>query len=196
MKDGISSLTIQIPSSIRERARKVAKRLHTSTTHLVCMALEEKFEAVEKKWRDSEALIREEKRAELEARKERRQLRRMGDAPVSQLTPVSAPTTTEDEPPEQKDTALDKIYEHHAKRIFEVLSSPVEKRLRVGEALSAVRRERPLTYPSDKEVLTTIEQIIIQLRTKTPPPPTVKEDIGRTINPNQIPTFGDTDDNE
>jgi hypothetical protein len=199
-------LTIYFPIDLRERARKVAKRLRSTTADLVRQGLDEVLVRHEEKFRI------EEERKHIDKQKMRgRVLRPLGERGDDPLAPQKLDYESETE--ESLDLS-EVIYAQQAARLLDVLGAPSELRLRKLEAISAVRKHSPLTCPeSDTEIVKILEKHLRKLQSlpkeeakeekkeqeqETPIFDTfeklgrvIDDKVGRAINPERIRTRGD-----
>jgi len=167
----------------RERLWRVARAYGTSATAIVRTAITERVEYLEAK------LVAEEERhrREVEDRREFRMGKKLkGLEPLGR--PVSKNSKADEKPAAlPNDERLTALYAEHAKRIFEVLHDPVEKRLRTREALAAIRKRAPLTHPDEATMLVALEELITRLR--------VDAEIV-VVDPKKVRTGGDVGDSE
>lgn len=179
-RDGVS-LRVVLPAGLHKRAGRVAKRHVSSISELLRQGLVDRVEFLEAKERAEIERRHKEKQSD---RVERR-LKALGERPIEKKT-ISSETTTR-----TTDDPLVKIYSEHARLILG--AEGYERRLRVHEALKAVRAQCPLTYPSDGEILALLEQSMreqraeMDLNTETSPESVM---VNRVINPENVKTFG------
>jgi hypothetical protein len=204
--DAVAALTLYLPASLRERARVIVKKLRTSTNQLARDAITEKVEFYEAKFRKEKQDREQEEAAKRDERKTRRML---NNAPK----PPAPPSETKPDVVEEK-TKLDLIYEQTAAKILRVIDKPTEKRLLALEAIGAIKKEAPLTHPSDAVIIARLEQEVLALQraaSKTEAIIPAEEPVkplhpasaltriidaltGRTIDTSKIKSFGDIDD--
>jgi hypothetical protein len=182
-------LSVFLTRNLRERARRVAKMFKTTTAALAREGLADKVEYLETK------LLIEEERARAE--KEKQTEHNTGRAPrtfgTSLLKPVIgslAPAALGVEPTKTKNL-IDLAYEQHARRVLAALDDPTEKRLRIAEVMATIKREAPLTHPSDREILENLERVVIELRSESTPQRREETEIVQTIDPSRVKTLGD-----
>lgn len=147
--DDVALLTVSFAASLRERARVIAKRKRTSTAQLIRDGLEEKVSYFE-------AQIRAEERqcaAEKADRRAARGLRKLRGLNGQKPTPANGAVL-----PSVEEDPLSALYEHHAQRVLDATEGTTEHRLRLAEALAAIKRRAPLTCPSDAEILRILQK--------------------------------------
>lgn len=212
MSENVAALTCYMPTELRERARRVAKKLRTSTVQILRDGLVERLDMLEAKMREQ----KDRDRADKEETRTMRTMRKLGE----KLPPLASPPPPA--PPSGSSEALGApaevdrfaaIYEQHGRKIFEALDSPLEKHARTMEAVAAVKRAAPLTCPSDYRILEALERVVLRLREEAPAKkPTLSllqpkkpqldrtfdELVGRIIDPTRVRTRGSAppDDNE
>lgn len=148
-------LSVELPVALRERARRISKSLRTSTNQIIREALREKIEFYEAKMiADSER-----ERDEKDAKRLARRMQQSPLAPAAATAPVVESVSNTSEP-----DRLAPIYVEHARKILEVIGSPLERRVRVEEAKKAIERAAPLTRPSDAHIEVMLEREILKLR--------------------------------
>ncbi len=160
--DNTATVVVSLPGDLRERARKIAKKHRTSTAQLVRDGLAAHVALIEARDRAEEQL----RRAEREGKRGLHRLRRLGESPLAPtaLRPIDAPPEREVE-----DDPAAPIYAQHAALVLAALDGKsLEKRLRVQEAVAAVKRMNPLTHPSDREILARLEREVHRLRGEVP----------------------------
>jgi len=161
-------LNVNLSVELRERARRIAKQRKTSTNQLIRDGLEKHLDELEARQ------IAEEKRRteEKEARRpiSGRVFGRLGESPLGPKRPTVAPEP--EQKPEITINPLEETYRYHATLIAAAIESggdPREKRLRVAEAVMAIKHLAPLTHPPDNAIVVELERRVIELR-GTPPP--------------------------
>lgn len=152
-----------IASDLRNRLRKTAKRIHRSSSEVARDAIEAHLEMLEAKFRIEEAHKEEEKKKKKSlTRPTLKTLKRLGE------NPVIRPKLNVDEKDVEEDEAqdrLNRVYGYHAARLLDVgESDPVEKRIRLREAIEAIHREAPLTFPQDDEIIRILEKFMLMIR--------------------------------
>jgi len=176
-------INIALPADLRNRVRSIAKKKRTTTAQIVRDALAEKVEYLEAK-----------ERAEDDRRRKERTERAQGPRGIgrSALAPLpprvearEAAPTADIHPDEQA------LYETHAARVFEAFDQPLEKRMRVREAIAAVKRQSPLTHPGDDAILARLTAAVAELQSMQS---YVQEQ--RAIDTSKIRTFGEVADDE
>lgn len=179
-----SVLVVHMPSELRDRLRRVSRRLRLSASHIARDALTEKAEYYEAKERaDKERRRRDPNERGIRGLNERQPL----DRPI-------AKTNTDGDP-------LHALYMTHAKRLFEVIDDPAavqEKRIRLNDAITAIKRQCPLTYPSDGEIMAYLERLIVEMRVEadeeqsaSTPDAKEQEFTRRSIDLSKVKTFGE-----
>ena len=155
-------------------------------------------EAVTTRLEMSEARQRQE-REEKKAKERPNTFRTIGESKLAPaaLTPLSDALSEPIAP--AADVLPKDLYREHAKRIAAALDRPREMRLRLDEAVVAIKKQWPLTHPSDEEIVERLEKLVAAIVEKTKPP-TPKDDVlvGKTLT-GAIKTYGYTpagDDNE
>jgi hypothetical protein len=78
------------------------------------------------------------------------------ESQIAAQTVVAAPAAPAD--------PLADVYEHHAQRVFEALADPIEKRVRIEEALAAIQEEYPIIAPLDDVIRTKLQDVVQRLR--------------------------------
>lgn len=196
MSNEIVVTTVSLPKDLHARARAIAKRNRTTTVHLIRESLTEKIEYLEAKRRvEEERIIAERQRAAFSTHVRGRPPR----LPLAPEPPPPLKSEIVDENVEnlEAEARTAHVYETQAKLILETLEgSPLERRLRVAEAVAAVKRERPLTHPPDDEILQTLEREVLHLRRNTEKTKlaTANNNSFQIIDPNRVHSRGDVDD--
>lgn len=178
--------TVDLPLYLHAKAKRTATRERTSVAQLIRDGLKDRIEQLDAKFDAEERTRREDREAKRPQGRTLKSLGTLGDRPVSPRSVI------ETEP----DDRLAKIYEEHAKRIAEVISNPQARRQRIADALEAVKREAPLTHPSDETILSSIERAVIRLAREAPPsePTRIEDDMaGREIDPSRVRAAGDVE---
>ena len=166
-----------IPIKDHRRAKFAAKRLRVPLATLARDGLSLRLAEIEKKFRLEEELENANKQAK------GRTLGTLGGLGESRLAPSPLKPYGEQKTETLEDTRLDIIYRHHAALVNAALANPIEKRLRIAEALVAVRNETPITEPPASEILATLEHHVLALRGKTTTVPTVRPSLLTTPSP-------------
>lgn len=168
-------LSITLPVDLRKRAHVIAKSKRTSTAQLIRDALSEKLDAIEAKQREDDARARREK----DERRSDRRLRSLEERVSSNSLAPAAPAPLDEARSISPGSSDDVLYDEHAKKIFETLAANnhLEKRVRISEAINAVKNKYPLTHPRDEEIMVRLEQRILKLQADQPaaPPAIVRE---------------------
>lgn len=219
---GIAKFSVEIPMHLHDRACAVKRRLRMPLVQIIREALDARVEQYETKFRIED----ERARMERDTKRGGRRLRALGEDPRP-LAPA-APTPLEERlaarelrddadgeesaPVAPTEDALDALYAEHGARIAEVVDQPLptEKRVRIAEALTAIKRYSPLTHPADTVILARLERVVVEVRERAPksvgvidaadttPPPSASarffdDLVGATINTTKVRTFGDVD---
>lgn len=197
MNENIAILTVTMPDELRKRTRAVAKKLGITSTQLARDAITERLDMIEAKQRAAEERARTERetaRAEREQRRRLRTLRNIGENQPTSISPIAANETAATT---EKDD-LDPLYERHARLVLAAIDQPIEKRLREAETISAIKKQCPLTYPPDIEILTRLDRAVMKLMSEKPKKrarddaaPGEAESDARAIDPSKAQTFGD-----
>lgn len=153
-------LTVLLPIVLYQRVKSTAKQtIHRSITQFVKTALLEKVEFYETKLRAEEEQRKADKKARTLKDRVDRTERGFG---TSDLAPKPVLSSSVSETQNQEREV--ETYRFHAQRIFEALNNPLEKRVRITEAVSAIKQREPLLHPSDQAILTRLQSIIIAIR--------------------------------
>jgi predicted DNA-binding protein len=178
---------IHISTELRERTKTVARRLSRTITDIIREATEEKVTALEEKF----AAV-DEKKAEQEGRKQRPLPRYT----IGNLAPVPgtsandlAPTIDGFTALPPKDDSLAAIYSKFAKAIAIAAdqNNNDEVKYRAQACIAAVKKEHPLTFPPDTEILENLEIHVRRLRAAGLVPPTKTLDsFVSAVNPSSI----------
>lgn len=199
--NGTILTTVHIPLDLHDRAKRVAKRMYSSVGQLIRDGLLEKVDFFEAKFHAEEERARAQKEA-----KKNRSLRSLSSKLPAPADPAAESETLGDGNGNLADVdgGLNAIYELHAKRILEVINGDArEKRLRVIEAVAAVKKYSPLTHPQDMEIVANFEKAVAQMQREraeeanataeeTPRVSRVIDRlVGREINPKKTKSFGD-----
>lgn len=193
---------VDLPISLHERAFAVGKRIRSTVSSLIRDSLSEKIEYLEAKHRADEDRAVREKEAKQLAQQNRRSLKSLDEkrlADAASLFPRALPKFGE---PAEDEVAVEDpteaLYQKHAARIVEVVddASPTEKRMRIAEAVHAIKYAAPLTGPGEAEIVKRLQAIVVSLRDKKPAPAqsatrVVDDKVGREIDTSSVRTFGD-----
>lgn len=189
--------TIVIPTALRRRMQTITDRYRVSASQLSREAITERIEYFEKKMRIEDALKTEKKALKL---------RKLSNGP---LAPSEKEEIVTEKEVEEANDRLSRVYHIQAQRII-AAATPYERRLRIAEAASTIRREFPLTCPrEDQEILTILETYVKKLRPKpeeeAPPPAAASgllrmmdDQVGKQLDllKAKAKTFGDIDKGE
>ena len=165
-------VAIPVPPIIHRRFKLAAKRLGDSMAHAARDAILEKLDQLEKK-------IAEDGKSSPKERAARHTLGGVGSStlgPTTPSTPVDSdiaeaeakqPIATDREP-ETDDELLADLYGEHALRLFPVLGSDhvIERRIRLTEAVAAIRDAFPFVAPTDEQIVKTLQTHVLRLRAK------------------------------
>lgn len=130
----------RVSPALYERTKKAAAYFHRTITQIAQDAVDEKVTKLEEKMRSEQEVARR--------------------APSKRTRQNDAPTSQEAAPPVDLLAAL---YARHARRILEVIDIPSERQIRVDDAIAAVKHLRPLTHPSEQEILLKLEAAIREI---------------------------------
>ena len=161
LKERAVAVLVYVQPDIHRRAKAITQRFQTSLAYLIRHSLTEKIDAVEEKLRNDEKLRRQDI-------SDARRMRGIGERPINK--PAKLPKVMYRPPtPKPKDAPVtEQIYLKHAAEILENLDSPTEKRIRVVQAISDVKKQFPLTHPSDDQILLNLEKAIVEIRAGLP----------------------------
>ena len=180
------------------------KRLHTARSQFIRDAILERVESLEQKFKREEEdkwLARTRKRAV-----------RLGSIGAQALgvsfsegafatrlaaTMPSLPDLAENAADAAAETELKAnlaaVYTLHGREILAAGSDEVEVRRRVLRAVESVKRHCPLTHPGDKEILISLEKVIVALRRAQPRSPTFRsydDLVGAVVDVTKVKTSG------
>lgn len=180
--DDCASLTVQMPKSLRERARRVAKRLRATTGQLIREGLDARLDHYEAKFHEEDAAI---ELAKITKREERERRRRVGEplAPLPRLDGFGLRAGAADA--EDKFAA---IYAKHAPLILAAPAGAV-RRLAVVETIEDVKRAAPLLHPSDGEIIAALDRACAALRVAEKDKPQADAPVA-VVDPKRIKTYG------
>lgn len=178
-------ISVEVPDRLWKRAERLKKELGMTFRQMVTDALTERVDYLETKLRYDEEQEAKREREKLELRAKRREVRsleKLGDRVVPSLRPVNGPRPIDeiDEPKEV--VAVDPliaVYREQGVRLAEVMSgqnNPLERRVRVMEAVEAVKKAAPLTHPSDESILRRLEAEVVGLLKSKPSQPVSVDD--------------------
>jgi hypothetical protein len=185
LKSGLHTTTIQFPTTLHDRARLVGKRFGKKVSEIIRDGLNEQVEILEARWIELE----NKKRRKTDTAQENRLAQRITS---SELAPKPLRSLGGDSAPVD-DNKVETICNKHAKGIAEKLHMPMEKRLLTQTAIADVKREMPLTHPSDAEIIVILEKAVVRVRATMKEeevaelPPVVEE----VINTSKIRSLGD-----
>lgn len=202
---------VNLPGDIRAETKKMAKQMHTTVRHFVYEAVKAHLE-----FHKARILEEENRRRTPDDLTRGRVLETIG----RKITPAAKQEILQD----TAQSELEKLYAEQAKLVAQALHIPTEKRLRLAEAVAAVRRRFPLTHPKEPDIIAGIEKYIVELAEKKgeqvtvpptslfavppgmpfPPPPRMPavervadELVGKTIDVSKLRSFKVNDsDNE
>jgi hypothetical protein len=137
-------LVIYLSPDLKIRMRESAKRERRTLSELGRDAIEEKVEYLEAKQR----MVKERQQQEQEAKKERRKVK---------ATIPKAVVANEND-------ALDAIYKEGAKEVLAVIEHTTRRRIAILAVMEKVKKETPLSHPSDEEILKRLEREIVRIR--------------------------------
>lgn len=197
-------LQVDIPAELHHRTKVVEKRLHTSRSQFIRDAIFERVETLEQKFK------REEEDKWL-ARSRHRSVR-LGTVGAKALgisfsessfatrlaaTSPSLPDLAETAADARADVELKAdlaaVYTLHAREILAAGSDEVEVRRRVLRAVESVKRHCPLTHPGDKEILISLEKVVVALHRAQPQASTLRsydDLVGAVVDVTKVKTSG------
>lgn len=160
--------------------------------------MREKVEYLEAKFNMEDEQARREKEEKKNERIERQARRESALAPTPLVVRAAEQAPKADDP-------LAPLYEKYARWIFEKADSPRESQLRLVTALAEIRKEAPLTHPSDVKMATAIQSLLVGMRATKEREAreqeatqqdanalrTVDSMTGKEINMTKLKTFGD-----
>lgn len=148
---GMCALTLMLPVRLHGRARLIAKRLGFTMTQLHRLALDEKVLQYEARFkREAE----EDRAARIAKRNHRPKLN------IPSVLPLQAGEV----PTDHETGGYDSLYNDLAKPFLDTtLDREAVKQLAI-DAVTRVKRECPITHPSDAEIIQRIERHINRLR--------------------------------
>lgn len=165
MAKDVATLSVHMPISLRERARRIAKQLRTNTNQLIRDGLEKHLDTLEEKRLAEEKRAAEDK--ELRRRINGRALPKLGESPLGPKKRVESAENeqAENPPPPVQVDPLDEVYDRHAVLIASAVRDGLllDKRLRVAEALMEIKRLAPLTHPPDSVIVSELERRVVAL---------------------------------
>ena len=162
-----ATIIFNVPVKEHRRTKFAAKKLQVPVAAIARDGLYLKLAEIDKKLRLEEELENADKQI-----KKHRGLGSLGGIGDSKLAPTPLKSYGEQQEAKKdadSDPRLEIIYRHHAALVHAALANPIEKRLRIAEALVAVRDETPITEPPESEILATLEHHVMALRAKTAP---------------------------
>ncbi len=168
-----SPTLVHLPFDLKERTRRIAKRLRSNISEIVRNGLRYQLEQHEARFRAEEEQLRREKQEKEDARTFQRRIVSLVDpADLAPKPEEIAPTNDEPLDDEEDKSALaDEAYRNEAEKIFAVLADPIERRIAAHTAVKTIREQRPLTAPSDDHViLRRLDKLIVKLQAKRPVP--------------------------
>ena len=168
-----------MPKWLHKQTKEMAFAFRTTASQIGRDAIAERVEYLRNRLR----LLKEEKR---EAAKkngaERTKLkagRVLGDSPLAPVRKSMAPDEFRPTPADIKEAReqgesdgdgdvdgvdvdeSEAIYQQNATRIAEVIDKPAERRVCIEEAIAAVKRQAPLTHPTDAEIRVRLEKLVL-----------------------------------
>lgn len=164
-----SVITVHLPPKLRERMRVLAKQFRKTTSDVVRDALIERMEYLEDKLQSQERFTR--------FGHEKRKSKTIPDTSEKDILEVDenslAPPALKNSTILTTNTYIDEdrfadVYTKHVPRILEASGNPVERRLRVAEAIAEIKRRAPMTSPSELELTKKIEEAVTAQKNKSP----------------------------
>ena len=163
---GAAVISVPIPPHVHRRLKSVARRIGSTLAHVCREAVVDKTDALEKKYPDPKQKQRDEPGS--------RTVSALGQSPLGP-SPAKAPGDV-DEPvtpepvvvatPAAPPDPLADIYLHHAQRLVECIEDITERRVRLEEALSAIRAECWLIEPEEDEMRRKLQDVVQRLRSE------------------------------
>ena len=151
-------LQVIVTGEFHARMKAVCRRERTAMTQLARTAIADRVEYLEAKHRAEDERAAAEREARRLGRKGFRRISNnpMGPGELDEPRPGVAVEAEE----------LPLVYAQQAARIFDGLAtgSPNEARLRLAEAIAAVRRYLPLTHPPDAKIAAILEGLVVRRR--------------------------------
>ena len=171
MQQAVSVISVPLTVATHKRLKTVVRLVGATIAHVARDAVIDKIETLEQKH----------KKHESEKTASTRTLRKLGESPLGPSIPKTPDdNTVEDDPietsaaatqypvplapPDPADELLADVYAHHAQRVFDVLTDPAEKRIRIEEAVTALRDEFPIIAPPDEEIRNKLQDVLQRLR--------------------------------
>ena len=151
-----------MPVELRERTRRVATKIRSSTAVIVREGLTERVEWYEAKFQAEEERRRQEKE---QAKKSKMQsLRPLGSLTAARLDNAVAASEPVEDP-------LRPLYIEYAQKLLPVIDLPLERRSLAQKAIAAIKKKSPLTHPLDGEILIALEREVLLLKATAPHEP-------------------------
>ena len=184
MRKNAAAITVLFPPEVLQRAKSLCKAFRISQGQMIREGLIYRIEELEQQQR-REMEFKEVKKAAKNSqplpRFEERTLgsSRLGPRPfITELRRGAEPDGPTGQDP------LDAIYKMLAQAMLDAGDDKTEIRRRAEAAVATIKRERPLTCPSDEEILTTLEKYVIKIRNEPSPSTTRTFDtlVDRVIN--------------
>lgn len=170
-------VTVGLSKPLHTRAKAVAQRQTTSISQLIRDALDEKLAYLEAKANMEEAKAKAEKEAKAAARQPRavKPIAPLGEGrttsllrPLEALRSTLAPTQT---PVAAGPDPLAQLYVKHAKHIAEAAAFPYERRMRLTEAISDIKKQLPVTHPNEDHMALVLDDMATKYAAKVASPP-------------------------
>lgn len=185
MKDDESMVNVIMPTALRERARKVGKILKISTTQMIRDALDERVRFLENKIAEDK-----ERAAEIKAPGKRS---KKGFEPLTPKfeTLTDTISTRKAVEPAAPPPAKEPDYSEYADHIYEAIAAghSMETRLRVAEAIAAIKRKNPLTHPPEHKITSELERLVLIRRENAKLRQVQTEEV--IIDTSKVKTLGD-----
>lgn len=175
----VTTITFQLNVALDRRLADYIYRNRGSKAEFIRRALEDRLDYCEAKERADEDRRKQSIEATKREREERRKLKphNIGSVVVNSDDYKS-------------------IYDEQAAKIVAVIDKPHERRLTILAAIEAVKKDAPLTHPSDEEIIKKLERAVVRVRISMPPEETSEKpaevpdvNVGKPIDTN-VPTFG------
>lgn len=204
----IAYMHVQFPADLVRRAKRVSKIFRCRMAQMVRDGLAVKVNELEDRHEQEKArdLAQREGFRNERAQHGLRDVRRLGDPSSFTRAPFAASSPAPMRAPVSIDTPsttatgylddMDSTYERLARDLLNAGENPEEIKRRAVSAVEAVKRERPLTHPSEAEILTKLEQNLLRVRGQMPKAPerTYDDLVGKIVDVGKVKTLGDTEE--
>jgi len=192
MKERGVVLSFEFPRDLIARAKKVNAIFHTKTTQLLRDGLRQKVEELEDKHRRETALQAADEAAK-KAKDDYRKTLRAAGSTISPLAPLSTQVRMSSISSGPTQDPMEALYTELARNVLDADGAEAKHEC-VTEALAAVRRERPLTAPSEDPPILRILEIhmkrVLAERELIEPLRTIDELVGKVLDVSKFKTSG------